>query len=374
MSDSNNTAFKTAIRRACSNVLPMKQLKVFGVVCLEKDKEKEQTLKIDININNNEEVGAGQSQQSVEKNHRVSADTTELSTKIWMFAKRLISYTNQLKVFGIIYISHRTTEYYITLNHSVGDKPVTTGSVKRSVGQTIKEIKTVTEDVIPPKGKKLTMNEDKEMQDKSLCTGSVKRNVSQKTEAGKQQPVTKDVYPTHIKKPTQKEYKGTQDKPFRTESEQTVNKQEKNCNMGNRTFISPKFKEPNKKFRLQTEHGIIEGSEDTMQFVHVHDESKTAETVRNEYGDYSTTITTPSRPVAATNVNMKRKSTSQVEQVGATIGKKIKQERSGEMNKVKLTCRKCKKKILYSKKCMIKHIKVCANVCDLDALGYIIKG
>ncbi|WAR12995.1 hypothetical protein MAR_027175 [Mya arenaria] len=373
MSDSNNTAFKTAIRTACSNVLPMKQLKVFGVVCLEKDKEKEQTLKIDININNNEEVGAGQS-QSVEINHRVSADTTELSTKIWMFAKRLISYKNQLKVFGIIYISHRTTEYYITLNDTVGDKPVTTGSVKRSVGQTIEEIKTVTEDVIPPKGKKLTKNEDKEMQDKSLCTGSVKRNVSQKTEAGKQQPVTKDVYPTHIKKPTQKEYKGTQDKPFRTESEQTVNKQEKKCNMGNRTFISPKLKEPDKKFRLQTEHGLIEGSEDTMQFVHVHDESKTAETGRNEYGDYSTTITTPSRPVAATNVNMKRKSTSHVEQVGATIGKKIKQERSGDMNKFKLTCRKCKKKILYSKKCMIKHIKVCANVCDQDALGYIIIG
>ncbi|XP_052818717.1 uncharacterized protein LOC128244711 [Mya arenaria] len=375
MFDSNIKAFKTAIKKACSVALPRKQLKVFGVVCLKKDKKNEQTLQIEMNINN-EEVGAGQSQQSVDENHRVSADTTELSNEICKFAQRLISYEDQLEVVGIINISHITTDYCITLKCSVDHTPVPTGNVKRNVYQSIEDDKnkTVTKVVIPPKDKKQTKKEIKGMQDKPLFTGSVKRNVGQKSEEGKTQPVTKDVNPTHCKKQTKKEDEGTQDKPFPTDSEQTVNKQEKICHMGTKTFISPNLKAP--KIQLQTEHGLIQGLEDTMQFVHVHEESKTAETGRYEYGDYSTTITTPSRPVAATNVNMKRKNTSQVEQVGAnasTIGKKAKQEMSEDMTTIKdkLTCRNCKKKILYRKKCMIKHIKICANVSDQDALGYI---
>ncbi|XP_052816094.1 uncharacterized protein LOC128242803 [Mya arenaria] len=365
MADSNHTSFKTAIRKACDIALPRKQLKVFGIVCLEKDKEKENTLHIDFNINYNEEVGGSSTQQRVDNSHRVSADATELSKEIWKFAQRSISYSDKLKVFGIIFISHRTTDYYVTLNHYDGHEPFPTGSVKSCVGQTIEESKTQT--------------------------------------------VTRDVTPNNGEMPTKKEENVSQEKPSSIGSKQTVseNNKEKNCHVENETSIPPKGKVPRKIIRVQTEHdGFIEGSENTMHVIlekkyysktgdlntkqteslssseknsHVEDgtfNSPRVKVPRAESQDKTEFVlmTGSENTISAEPEKMNELKTSETGrrkyEVGAKSSKTIKQN----MSKVKLTCGKCRKKIIYSEKCMIKHIKICANVGDQEALKYIMRG
>ncbi|XP_052820445.1 uncharacterized protein LOC128246193 isoform X2 [Mya arenaria] len=132
MAASDRRAFEKAIGKAGGNVLPMKELAVSGIVCLKKDTEKEHTLKVDFNIQSDGNIVPGSTQHVIDNIQRDSADATELKKDIWKYSQRLIRYEDNLHLFGVIKVSHQTTDYIVTLKQTVGH-PTGKGQ-KKTVG------------------------------------------------------------------------------------------------------------------------------------------------------------------------------------------------------------------------------------------------
>ncbi|WAQ93507.1 hypothetical protein MAR_005978 [Mya arenaria] len=383
MAASDRKAFIKAIGKAGGSVLPMKELAVSGIVCIKKDTEKEHTLKVNFNIQSDGNIVPGSTQHVIDNIQRDSADATELKKDIWKYSQRLIRYEDNLHLFGVIKVSHQTTDYIVTLKQTVGHPTgigqkqtvghSTGNGQKQTVGHPTEKDQKQTVGHPTGKDQKQTVghstgNGQKQTVGHSAGKGQKQsvghsKGIGQNQAVGHKQTEAKTVTPKVGKTHKEKDDRWSQDILLSSGSlvanksgtDLPVNNDEPSIPQCRPVAFIEKYlaKTPKKSDNERTSCQKI-------------DSSISGATGGNIYDCIKNTAT--SKPSTSASFKMEKEDRSHV--VLSSLNSGTQQIQS---TKVAFSCGKCGGKELQTRKGIISHIKKCAMVEHEGALRYIIK-